>query len=126
MSLTDLFVKNLKAPDKPRKFTDSLGLYLYAPPKGLKSWRFDYRFQGKRLILTLGTYPLVSLKEAREQLFQDKKILESGIDPGSQKKFLLRPKIVLPLTPLKLLPKSGSREKNRQKRKLRHPYLKKD
>jgi hypothetical protein len=86
MSLTDAFVKNLKVPEKPQKFTDGDGLYLYASPAGSKSWRYDYRFQGKRLTLTFGTYPLVTLKEAREKLFQAKKSLDSGIDPGAQKK----------------------------------------
>jgi hypothetical protein len=83
--LTDLVVKNLKTPDKPGKFTDSDGLYLYASPKGLKSWRFDYRFQGRRLTLTIGAYPLISFKEARDKLFHAKKALDSGIDPGAQK-----------------------------------------
>jgi integrase len=88
MSLTDLFVKNLKAPEKACKFTDSDGLYLYASPKGLKSWRFDYRFQGKRLTLTFGTYPLISLKEARNLLIDARRSLKAGIDPSAQKQIL--------------------------------------
>ena len=60
MGLTDAFVKHLKAPEKPRKVSDSDGLYLYASPAGVKSWRYDYRFQGKRLTATFGKYPLVT------------------------------------------------------------------
>jgi hypothetical protein len=55
MSLADISIKNLKPPEKPKKLSDSNGLYLYAMPAGLKSWRFDYRFQRKRLTLTFGT-----------------------------------------------------------------------
>jgi uncharacterized protein with GYD domain len=86
MSLTDVLVKNLKAPEKPKKFTDAGGLYLYSTPKGLKSWRFDYRFQGRRLTLTIGTYPMVSLKEARDKLVDAKRSLKVGVDPGARKK----------------------------------------
>ncbi|MDR1609211.1 MAG: Arm DNA-binding domain-containing protein [Deltaproteobacteria bacterium] len=46
------------------------GLYLYLATSGLKSWRFDYRFEDKRQTLTFGTYPMVSLKEAREKLLE--------------------------------------------------------
>lgn len=49
MSLTDAFVKNLKAPEKPQMFTDGDGLNLRASPAGSKSWRYDYRFQGKKI-----------------------------------------------------------------------------
>ncbi|MDR3203300.1 MAG: integrase arm-type DNA-binding domain-containing protein [Deltaproteobacteria bacterium] len=88
MSLTDIFIKSLKCPDKPKKFSDSDGLYLYASPSGLKSWRFDYRFQGKRLTITFGTYPLVSLKEARNRLVDAKRSLNAGINPAKQKQLV--------------------------------------
>jgi integrase len=88
MSLTDIFVKNLKAPDQPKKFTDADGLYLYASPAGLKSWRYDFRFQGRRLTATFGTYPLVSLKEARDLLVDAKRSIKAGINPVEQQKYL--------------------------------------
>jgi hypothetical protein len=87
-SLTDLFIKNLKRPDKPKKYSDYNGLYLYASPAGLKSWRFDYRFQGKRPTLTFGTYPMASLKEARDLLIDAKRDLKAGINPALKKKCL--------------------------------------
>ncbi|MDR1578260.1 MAG: Arm DNA-binding domain-containing protein [Deltaproteobacteria bacterium] len=61
MALNDVFPQNLKPPDKPTKRRDGGGLYLCASPTGLKSWRFNYRFQGKYLTMTFGQYPLVSL-----------------------------------------------------------------
>ncbi|MDR1086231.1 MAG: integrase arm-type DNA-binding domain-containing protein [Deltaproteobacteria bacterium] len=86
MQLKDLEIKNLKPPEKPKKLSDGGGLYLYLAPNGLKSFRFDYRFQGKRRTLTIGTYPEISLKEAREKLIDSKRNLREGIDPGLQKK----------------------------------------
>jgi integrase len=62
------------------------GLYLYLATSGLKSWRFDYRFEGKRQTMTFGTYPMVSLKEAREKLLEAKKTIKSGVNPSIQKK----------------------------------------
>jgi predicted DNA-binding transcriptional regulator AlpA len=41
-------------------------LFLFVAPSGVKSWRVKYRFQGREKLLTLGTYPQLSLKEARE------------------------------------------------------------
>jgi integrase len=88
MPLTDIFVKNLKPTDKPKKYKDIEGLYLFSAPSGLKSWRYNYRFQGKQYTLTFGAYPLMSLREAREKLFDAKRALKSGVNPGLQKKTL--------------------------------------
>jgi hypothetical protein len=86
MTLTDIFVKNLKPTNKPIRLTDGGGLYLYLTPSGTKSWRFNYRYQGKKYTLTFGTYPLISLKQARDQLVNAKRLLQSGINPTAQKK----------------------------------------
>ncbi|MDR1487279.1 MAG: integrase arm-type DNA-binding domain-containing protein [Deltaproteobacteria bacterium] len=86
MPLTDTFLRNLKPEDKPVKHADMEGLYLYSTPTGLKSWRFDYRYEGKRQTMTFGTYPLLSLRQAREKLMDAKKTLQSGINPAMQKR----------------------------------------
>jgi integrase len=86
MALKDLEIKHLKAPLKPKKLYDGGGLFLYLAPNGLKSWRYEYAFQGRRSTLTFGLYPEVSLKEAREKLVEAKKLLREGNDPGLQKK----------------------------------------
>ena len=61
--------------DKVYKLNDSGGLYLHVSPKGHKSWRFKYRFESKELLLTIGTYPDVSLAAARQQRDDARKIL---------------------------------------------------
>ena len=56
-------------PDK-QKLVDGEGLYIHLKP--LKSgkfgmyWRYDYQFSGKRKTLPIGTYPLITVSEARK------------------------------------------------------------
>ena len=74
MALSDIKIKALKpsikldgtATSKPYKVTDEKGLYLEVKPSGSKLWRFKYRFAGKEKLLSVGIYPDISLKQARE------------------------------------------------------------
>jgi integrase len=94
MPLTDVFLRNLKPPTKPTKYRDGGGMYLYATPTGLKSWRLNYRYQGKYLTMTFGQYPRVSLKEARDKLYEAKKVLDAGLDPAQEKKVVKEAEIL--------------------------------
>lgn len=86
MPITDKILKRIKASDKAFKVFDERGLYLFVPPSGGKGWRLKYRFGGKEKLLSLGTYPEVSLKEARERRDEARKLLEEGIDPSAARK----------------------------------------
>jgi integrase len=86
MPLTDIQIRNAKVNGKPRKLTDASGLYLYISAAGGKSWRLDYNFFGKRKTLTLGSYPSVTLAEARSQRDEAKRKLAEGLDPSLAKK----------------------------------------
>ena len=68
MKLTDTAVRNAK-PDsqKSLKLFDGRGLYLLVSKRGSKGWRFKFRFAGKENSISLGIYPDVSLKIARER-----------------------------------------------------------
>ena len=79
--LTDKAARAAAARDKAYKLTDSRGLHLHISGKGHKSWRYKYRFEKKEQLLTLGTYPEVSLAEAREKRDEAKKLLREGRDP---------------------------------------------
>jgi len=65
--LSDVAVRQAKAKDKDYKLSDSEGLYLFVTKAGHRSWRLKYRFAGKERRLILGSYPEVSLKDAREK-----------------------------------------------------------
>ncbi|HET7831821.1 MAG TPA: integrase arm-type DNA-binding domain-containing protein [Gallionella sp.] len=86
MPLTDTAVKNAKPSAKPVKLSDEKGLFLLVTPSGGKWWRLKYRFGGKEKLLSLGTYPEVSLKEARERRDEARKLLAGGVDPSANRK----------------------------------------
>jgi integrase len=87
MPLTDTAIRNAKPnSDKAFKLSDEKGLYLLIASSGGKWWRLDYRFDGKRKTLSMGTYPETSLKEAREKRDEARKQLAQGIDPGENRK----------------------------------------
>ncbi|MGH8572071.1 MAG: tyrosine-type recombinase/integrase, partial [Gammaproteobacteria bacterium] len=86
MPLTDTAIRNTKAGEKPIKLFDGGGLYLLANPNGSRWWRFDYRFAGKRRTLSMGVYPAVGLRQAREKRDAARKQLAAGIDPGLVRK----------------------------------------
>ena len=62
------------------------GLYLEVSPAGGKWWRWKYRSGGKEKRLSLGVYPDVSLKSAREKRDSARQQLAAGIDPGQARK----------------------------------------
>jgi len=84
--LTDTEIRKTKPQDKPFKMADGKGLYLLVKPGGGRLWRFDYRFDGKRKTLALGTYPETTLAKAREKLEEARRKLADGIDPGEARK----------------------------------------
>lgn len=86
MSLTALEVSKSKAGEKPFKLADGEGMYLLVLPTGSKYWRMDYRLDGKRKTLALGTFPDVSLEQARSKRADARKLIRNGIDPSGMKK----------------------------------------
>ena len=83
--LTDTAIKAAKPKEKPYKLADALGLFLSIQPTGAKWWRLKYRYAGKEKLLSLGVYPEVSLKQARERRDDARKQLSNGIDPSAQR-----------------------------------------
>lgn len=87
MPLNDTFIKTLKPSTKAKKYADGQGLFLFVNTNGTKSWRFRYRdISGKEKEMTFGTYPEISLSEAREKRLEQRKLVVNGKDPISEKK----------------------------------------
>lgn len=85
MPLTDTEIRKVKPGLKTIKLPDGQGMHLEVTPAGGKWWRLRYRF-GKEKMLSLGTYPAVSLKEARERRDDARRLIASGVDPSAHRK----------------------------------------
>jgi len=81
-------VKNAKAKEKPYKVADGGGMYLLVMPDRAKGWRLKYRrpVTLKKNLLSLGVYPDVSLRKARERRQEARALLADGIDLDEQRK----------------------------------------
>lgn len=86
MPLTATAVKNAKPAKRQKKLYDRKGLYIIIAPNGGKWWRFKYRFNGKEKLLSLGTYPEISLQDAREARDQARRLVAKGTDPSEHRK----------------------------------------
>lgn len=85
MKLTDPIIKAAKPKEKAYKLSDGEGLVLLIQPNGSKWWRYRYRFNGKEKMLSIGTYPEVTLKEARLLRVTASDLLRQGTDPSQHR-----------------------------------------
>ncbi|EOZ4760881.1 tyrosine-type recombinase/integrase [Escherichia coli] len=85
MSLTSAKIRTLKPSDKPFKVSDTHGLYLRVKPGGSRHWYLKYRISGKESRIALGTYPAISLSDARQQREGIRKMLALNINPVQQR-----------------------------------------
>lgn len=81
-----LEVERAKAGAKPKHLFDGGGLFLLVTPKGGKWWRFKYTYDGKSKTISFGTFPEISLAQARERREDARKFLAKGIDPSEDRK----------------------------------------
>lgn len=100
MPLTNIKIDSAKSINKPQKLADGNGLYIFIPKqtsaaapnhsasekKTTKSWRYDFRFGGKRYTLTFGLYPSIGIAEARDLLRVAKKQIVMGVNPALEKR----------------------------------------
>ncbi|TGT57802.1 DUF4102 domain-containing protein [Mesorhizobium sp. M00.F.Ca.ET.170.01.1.1] len=87
MALSDVKCRNTRPAFKLQKLSDGGGLQLWVQPSGAKLWRLAYRFDGKQKLLSLGSYPVISLADARQARDEAKRLLKAGADPAQQRKF---------------------------------------
>jgi integrase len=85
MALTDTAIKNAKARDREYKLADGRGLYLLVTAAGGKLWRLKFRIDGREKKLAIGSYPEITLSEARRRRDDAREQLASGLDPAREK-----------------------------------------
>ena len=95
MALSINAIRNAKPTAKPYKLADEKGLFLLVQPSGGMLWRMKFRVDGRdaqgnakkvEKKLGLGTYPEVSLKDARALRDDARALLAKGIDPAEKKR----------------------------------------
>jgi hypothetical protein len=88
--LSPLTIKGMESKAKKDGISDKKpdggGLYFVAEPARSSWWRFDYRLQGKQKTLSLGSYPEISLANARQARQDFRSKIANGIDPSQQRK----------------------------------------
>jgi integrase len=84
--LSDMKVQKAKPQSKPVSLFDGGGLYLLVTPSGGKLWRFKYRFNNKEKKLAFGSYPEISLQDARQRRDDARRLLANDVDPDAVRK----------------------------------------
>ena len=82
-ALSAAFVRTVT---RPGRYCDGQGLYVLVLPTGARCWVQRLVIKGRRRELGLGGYPLVSLAEAREMAFAQRKMARAGGDPLASKR----------------------------------------
>lgn len=88
--LTDAQVRKIKPLDKKKRYSDEKGLYLEVTPSNGRFWRLKYRFNGRESTLTIGSYPEISLAQARRSRDEARIQLYNNIDPNVVKNHRLK------------------------------------
>jgi integrase len=86
MSLTHYALLNAQPREKTYRLFDGHGLYLQVSPSGGKWWRVKYRFAGRENCLSVGTFPAVALKTARQRCMELRAQLAAGVDPAAERR----------------------------------------
>lgn len=88
--LTDAKIKAAKPRSKSYLLTDGQQLYLKVTPAGGKLWRMNYAWlvdgEKRQRTLSFGSYPIVTLSEAREKRDAAKRLMAQGIEPSEHRK----------------------------------------
>jgi len=86
MLLTDRQIRETVPGAKPIKLNDGDGLYLLVQPNGARWWRMRFSVHGVERQLSLGVYPVISLKRARERREDMRRQVAEGMDPSAVRK----------------------------------------
>lgn len=80
-----MVVRQAKATRKDYTIGDLDGLSLSVDARGNKSWHFRYSWLRKQKRMSLGTYPEISLREARTLRDRARSLVARGINPQQQR-----------------------------------------
>ncbi|EDI1752616.1 integrase [Salmonella enterica] len=83
MAISDTKLRSVygKPYSGPSEITDSDGLGIRITPKGIISFQFRFRWDGKQHRMGLGRYPALTLRDARNIVADLRESVDKGIDP---------------------------------------------
>ncbi|PAJ71850.1 hypothetical protein CJF42_24485 [Pseudoalteromonas sp. NBT06-2] len=85
--LTESLLKSIITKAVPvRGIADEKGLFFSLSKAGHASFKFRYQINGRRAVVTIGPYPTLSLKEARNKALTLRHQLANDIDPAMEKR----------------------------------------
>lgn len=85
-SLSEAKIRSAKARERAYKLYDERGLFLLVTPTGGRLWRLRYRIGNLEKLISLGAYPDVLLKRAREKRDEARRLVADDIDPSADRK----------------------------------------
>ena len=85
-TLTETKLRSARPRERPYKLFDQRGLFLLVTPTGARLWRFRYWIGEQEKLISLGAYPDVTLKRAREKRDDARKLVADEIDPSVERK----------------------------------------
>jgi len=83
--LTEAAIRAAKPRQKAYKLRDGKGLHILIDPRGGRYWRFRYRVGGVEKMLSLGVYPAVGLKLARDRRDDARRVVAAKADPSAKR-----------------------------------------
>jgi len=85
-TLSETRIRAAKSKERPYKLFDERGLFILVTPTGGRLWRLRYRIGALEKLISLGAYPDVTLKRAREKRDEARRLVADDIDPSAQRK----------------------------------------
>ncbi len=82
--LTDAAIRRL--PPGAKRYSDGGGLFLQVDANGVRRWIFRIYTGGKETMTSFGTYPEVTLAEARGRAEEGRKLKRQGVNPVEHKR----------------------------------------
>lgn len=83
MPLTDVQIRKTKASGDDYQIADGNALYLVIRKKGTKTWRYEFRLEGKKQKYHYGNYPEITLDNARKIHAVARQLVELGKHPST-------------------------------------------
>nr|WP_255449589.1 integrase arm-type DNA-binding domain-containing protein [Citrobacter sp. JL978] len=84
--MTNVEIKNAQPKDREYIMSDSGGLVILIKPSGAKLWRYRYSINAKKQKLSLGSYPEISLAQARIRAADARAKVAQGISPVTERR----------------------------------------